>query len=126
MRLFGMRYGYYPLDLTEQYRVDFISDAFYPLINATGAVFYAGDKQKELLMELFEKKLPAFIKLIQPELDKGGWLVGNKLTIADYWVGKLYTDLAINPNSYGRAEWAAFLKKNPKFEQFGKRFFAEN
>ena len=106
MRLFGMRYGYYPLDLEEQYQVDFIADSFYPLINACGAIFYADkDRVSALTEEFFMVKLPAFIKLIQADLDKGGWLVGNKLTIADFWAGKLYVDLAINKHAFGRAEW---------------------
>ena len=32
----------------------------------------------------------------------------------------------MNQNAYGRAEWADFLKKNPKFEAWGKRYYKEN
>ena len=78
------------------------------------------------MKKLFEETLPKLMNVLKPRLLRGGWLVGRKMTIADYIIGSIYTDRAVNDSCYGREEWALFLKKFPEFENYGKRFAAEN
>ena len=66
------------------------------------------------------------MNILKPRLEKGGWLVGNRMSTADFWFGQIYASMANNRDAYGRAEFAAFLKANPAFETYGKRFCAEN
>ena len=66
------------------------------------------------------------MKLIEPNLDSGKkFLFGDRLTIADFWIGGLYVNWAKNPNiGFGKDEWAWFLKTYPKFNSYGERFAA--
>ena len=60
-------------------------------------------------------------------LKEGEWLVGNKLTLADFWIGGLYTNYFANPNVGHSKEWfAETLAKYPAFEAYGKKFAEAN
>ena len=128
MRLFGMKYGYYPLDIQEQYEVDMLSDFFNEIFNDLAGPALAPDEatKNAAIKKVFEQRLPYIMTVIKPRLDKGGWLVGNRMSTADFWYGTMYTSLIANPNAYGRTEFGAFLKANPSFEAYGKRFAAEH
>ena len=55
------------------------------------------------------------------------FLVGDKLTIADFWIGGLYTNyLANDLNTYAKDEFANLLSKHPVFEAYGKRYAEAN
>ena len=68
------------------------------------------------------------MKLLESKLNNGKkFLFGDRLTIADFWIGGVYVNWASNPNIvYGKEQWAEFLKNNPNFERYGERFKAEN
>lgn len=111
MRYFGMRYGYYPLDLQQQYEcdmlADFYSDIFLDLVNP----FIAPDAKSkdQAIKKLFDTRLPYIMKIIKPRLEKGGWLVGSKMTTADFFFGNIYTSIATNQFAYARQEWSEWL-----------------
>lgn len=88
-----------------------------------GPIFAGSDPKVTL-----EDKVPKFLDRIEPLLSNGGWLVGDKISIADFWIGGLYTNYAANPAvGYGKdGEWAALLAKYPAFEAYGKRFAEAN
>jgi hypothetical protein len=58
------------------------------------------------------------------------WLCSNdKLTVADFWIGTLYTDHCVNKNNVNKttlAVWADVLKMYPNFKRFGEDFAKEN
>lgn len=128
LRYFGMRYGYYPLDIKEQYEVDMLIDFFNEIFLDLVNPFIAPDQdsKKAAVTKLFDVRMPYIMKIIGPRIAKGGWLVGNRMTTADFVFGNIYASIIQNHNSYGRTEWAGWCKENPAFEAYGKRFCAEN
>ena len=62
------------------------------------------------------------MQFIEP-LCENDWLVGKFLTIADFWVGGLYTNFCNNPNiSFAKDKWKDVLNKWPNFKAYGERF----
>ena len=53
--------------------------------------------------------------------------MGNKLTIADFWIGGLYTNLINNPNkTFAHDKWDKVLEDFPNFKAYGERFAKAN
>eukprot|EP00355_Strombidium_rassoulzadegani_P007574 CAMPEP_0168625292 /NCGR_PEP_ID=MMETSP0449_2-20121227/9917_1 /TAXON_ID=1082188 /ORGANISM="Strombidium rassoulzadegani, Strain ras09" /LENGTH=91 /DNA_ID=CAMNT_0008667003 /DNA_START=373 /DNA_END=645 /DNA_ORIENTATION=+ len=77
-----------------------------------------------MVTEIFEVHLPKLMDYLEPKCRQTKtFLVGNKLTIADFIVGGLYTNLANNPHvGYGGQRWVEFLRKNPSFNAYGERY----
>ena len=53
-------------------------------------------------------------------------MAGYKLTIADFWIGGLYTNYMTNPDSFGRRQFLDLLQYYPDFEAYGKRYAEAN
>ena len=70
------------------------------------------------------------MKIAEEQLKSNGgkkFLFGDKLTIADFYYGQIYTNYFNNPNvAYGVERWTEALKEYPIFEEYGKRFTLEN
>ena len=64
---------------------------------------------------------------VAPYLKNTGFLCGDKLTIADFWIGGLYTNF-MNHSAigYGATEWAAAKLKYPAFSKYGERYLEAN
>ena len=59
----------------------------------------------------FNVTFPNFLKAIDPYCANDGFLVGNSLTTADFWIGGIYVNYVTNPNvGYGKTEWAATVE----------------
>ena len=57
------------------------------------------------------------------KVDGKKFLFGDKLTIADFYYGQIYTNYFNNPSvAYGSDRWTEALKAYPIFEEYGKRF----
>ena len=75
---------------------------------------------------MFNKVFPNLFKLTQKYYTRigkfmpGKWLFGEKLTLADFLIGKIYTDYFGNPACPHRDLLDELLKKNPEFEAYGK------
>lgn len=123
-----MKYGYYPLDLNQQFECDMLADYYGEIFLDLVNPFIAPDEEskKAAVRKLFDVRLPYMMKFLGPRLEKGGWLVGSRMSTADFLFGNIYASIANNQNSYGRSEWAAWLKVNTDFEKYGKRFCSEN
>ena len=105
MRYLGRLYGYYPSDPRIAYEVDSLCDGLSDQIGGIATpVFAPEDKKKEAVKNVFENILPKFIKSIEPKLNNGKkFLFGDRLTIADFWIGGIYVNWASNPNiAYGK------------------------
>ena len=102
-----MKYGYYHADnLENAYQVDKICNDYYDIMSQVAApTLVKGQQREEMLQELFGDVLPKFIESLKHRM-KNGWLVANKLTIADFWVGNLYVSYATNKYAYGREQYA--------------------
>ena len=65
------------------------------------------------------------MEIIKPHCEKGEFLVGDKLTIADFALGGIYTNYLANEHiSFAKDRFAEFLSKHPYFEEYGKRYTA--
>tara|TARA_B110000285_G_scaffold216680_1_gene264198 strand:- start:181 stop:399 length:219 start_codon:yes stop_codon:yes gene_type:complete len=52
---------------------------------------------------------------------------GSKIMMCDFFYGRVYTDLLINPGSlFDQSQRDSMLKMNPEFAQFGEKFTADN
>ena len=66
-----------------------------------------------------EDILPKFLDEIN-DICKDGWLVGDKITIADFFIGGLYTNYLANEHiKFGKEAWASILEKYPNFKAYG-------
>lgn len=66
--------------------------------------FAPEDKREAMVAEIFDSVIPNFLKIVEPLCEKNGkYLFGNKLTIADFVVGGLFTNFIENPKvMYGK------------------------
>jgi glutathione S-transferase len=77
--------------------------------------------------DVFDKKLPEFMKKLLPNLGTTGFLTGDKLSVADFWIGGLYTNYFNNPKvMYAPERWAKAKVDNPEFVAYGERFAEAN
>ena len=86
MRLLGKLHGYYPIDPYEASLVDMIIDTFEEV--------YVGilrANSSKIIKKLFSETLPRVMKLLEGFFNDG-WLVQDKLSIADFYVGGFYTN----------------------------------
>lgn len=129
LRLLARQYGYYPTNVEVQLEHDWVCDEYadcFPKI--ADAIFFEKDptKKAEKGDELFSKLLPGFLEKIKKYLNSPGkFLFGDALTLADFVVGKMYTDYFNNPNSPAGPEFKAVLAQCPEFDAYGKRFSME-
>lgn len=91
------------------------------------AMFFAkGDEEIALQKKLLEENVPHFLKHICPHIKSGKWICGDKITLADFCIGRLYTDYHCNPNAKCRDEFAKICADYPEWDAYGKKFMAEN
>ena len=73
--------------------------------------FIPKDGLDECIANVFENVLPPFLK----KLDRyfagpGKFMFGDKLTIADFWIGGMYVNNFVNPNiMWGEDRWEETL-----------------
>ena len=66
-----------------------------------------------------------FLKSIEERLGKSKWLVGDKISMVDFWVGAMYTDKITN--QAGKAHvFAPIVKQFPNYIRYGEDFKKEN
>merc|ERR1712086_389273 len=128
MRFLGKQFGFYPTDPVAAYEVDNLMETYedvYGYISKT--TFSPKEAQPAMVDEIFEKRLPTFFKLIDDKC-KEGFLVGDSLTTADFFIGgTIYTQILNNtvhwlPND----KKAAILEQWPNFKAYGERYAAAN
>ena len=132
LRFLARVYGYYPTDPLQAWKVDNFIDVYYEVIGK----FYAGALAKDPqirdqnIKDLFETYLPKVMKAAEDQLKSNGgkkFLFGDRIGIADFWYGCIYSNWFNNPvNAYGTEIWQKALQKYPIFEAYGKRFTLEN
>ena len=86
------------------------------------------EERAEYVEKLFAEILPGWLDKIEPYCaGEGKFMFGDKLTIADFWMGGVYVNNFANPNQpWGQeGQYTALLEKYPGFKQFGENFAAE-
>jgi glutathione S-transferase len=97
LRYIGAKYGFYPKDPVEGWRVDSTLDALQDLATKMLKVKNEpdADKRVELYNKLFETDLPTDLAVFEKRIQTFGsktHFVGDKWTIADFaWAGFLFS-----------------------------------
>ena len=132
LRFLGRVYGYYPADPLQAYKVDSFVSIYTDVIGKfySGAMTSDPDAKAQKVKDLFDTYLPKVLKAAEDQLKSNGgkkFLFGDRLNIADFWYGGIYTNYFNNPNAaYGTEIWQKTLQNYPTFEAYGKRFSQEN
>ena len=93
---------------------------FWEAIHAT---FQARAEQEQLINEFFDKILPKFTAVVEPIAAKGEWIAGPTLTMADFWIGGLYTNFINNPNiTIAQDNWVGLKDTYSRFKAYGEKF----
>ena len=127
-RYIAKKFGYYPDDAETAYHIDNCIDIVKDYDMEIVKPIWAPPETKEQLEnDVFEKHMPKFLAALDKYIRDDGFLVGDKLTLADFVIGGFYCNLMTNPKGRFGIEdgkWADFLAKNPKWDNYGKRFSA--
>ena len=111
LRMLGKRYGYYPEDPIQAWRVDSTGDAMHDLMEKFISIKFQSDEEKkkaqqqDFLTNFFPKWLSVFEKRLNENTSKD-YLVGDKITNADFNLGYLINSIIYNDAS----EYSAVLK----------------
>ena len=70
----------------------------------------------------------AFFMMIEPMLAKTTWIMGDKMTVVDFWVGAMYCDKMTNPmlDAHQMGCWKIVISKCPNVKRWGEAFKKEN
>ena len=124
LRFAGKRAGYYPTNVYQAFKVDSLMDTYSDCRAKLAGPFFARPAAHEAMFkEIFETAIPKFLDKIDQRCSEGEFLVGNTLTIADFYIGGLYTNYLANPNgTFAMDKRAAILEKYPNFKAYGERY----
>ena len=118
LRYLGMMYGYYPEDPDLAWECDALMDGYNDIIGKLYPPFFKKTEEEKEAMypEIFDKILPKFLDIIEPICERNDFLCGDDLTIADFWIGGLFTNFMANDNvGFAKDKWTATLAKFPAF-----------
>ena len=128
-RMIGAEHGYYPADPIAAYNCDFLIDLlhdFFSSKNYEGPVFAKTDAERQALCAPWMKAWSKYLGFMDEFVSSGKkFLVGDSITIADFWVGKFYTDMFANDLYPFKKERAMLMGMHPNFKNYGERFKAE-
>lgn len=129
LRFLGHTYGYYPENHDTAWQCDALCDGMADIFGKLNAPNFAKGEAKEVMInELFDKILPKFLAICEAKLADGRtYLCGDQLTIADFYIGGVYTNNMTNENiPFAKERWGSCLDNFPNFKAYGDRFVAEN
>ena len=125
MRYLAAKHGYAIEDDIVALQADTICDdyegTFIGKMNTPGLMHLglkSSDGREEYIDQLFSEIIPAFLTKIEPLCaGDGKFMFGDKLTIADFWIGGMYVNNFVNPNCpWGQGKWEELLEKFPGFK----------
>jgi len=129
----GRAFGYLPTDSMKAYQ----SDAIVQILKdrMPGIVFcpFSDDIKEEDRPAAVDKSIgeefPRLMRSLEPWLKSDGFLLGEELSVADFFIGNFYWSVCANEKfGYGVKDgrWADALKKYPKFVAYAQRFYEAN
>ena len=125
-RMLAMRHGYYPEDPKEAQLTDELMESYHDIFMKICWVHNSEGQEKATKMdEMFGAVHIYLTDIIEPLCAKSKFLVGEKVTLADFWVSGLYTNVATNKLVFAPEKWADLLSKFPNFKAYGERFTKE-
>ena len=113
IRYLAATHGYDVADPYVAYQCDAICDEFEGFLgkmNTPGLMlsgFMPADGKEEVIKRNFSEVIPAFLAKLEPLCaGPGKFMFGDKLTIADFWIGGMYVNNFVNPNiPWGQGQW---------------------
>eukprot|EP01022_Parablepharisma_sp_SALTPOND_P016153 TRINITY_DN2338_c6_g1_i1.p1 TRINITY_DN2338_c6_g1~~TRINITY_DN2338_c6_g1_i1.p1 ORF type:complete len:428 (-),score=44.48 TRINITY_DN2338_c6_g1_i1:116-1330(-) len=108
MRYLSIQYGYLPLDPDELYKASFVTDTIKDLVNNYIRFAFAElpeDKKAKLAEQYYSETVPLIFSILEKRLKENestGFFVGNKYTIADFYVLGAAKWLILNPMTEGK------------------------
>ena len=120
-------FGQYPRDPAMAHVMESLMMEHFVIFNTYGPAHLGKDDAK--IKEVIEGIASTFIAKLEPMLAKMKFIMGDKLTVIDFWVGSMYCDRCANPNQENaktQACWDNLLKKYPNFKRWGEDFKKEN
>ncbi|CDW88198.1 glutathione s-transferase [Stylonychia lemnae] len=123
MRYLGLQYGYLPTDAYEAYLVDSYLDAFNDLMHPFALARWEKDeeKKKEILANWLANTFPKFLTAFEKRLESQGhskFLVGEKLTIADFSFSSLISVIVYNELSETSATLRETYETFPRLKEY--------
>lgn len=122
LRALGIQHGYYPADAYEAYLVDSLLDSINDINNAFyKAAFNPSEEHKTTLFaEFYGNTLPRFFAAFEKRLDgnTSGFIVGDKITIADFAFAALAYSSFLNENNPNRQPAIEVVDKFPAFKKY--------
>ena len=101
VRYLGLKHGYYPDDPLRAQECDMIVDAYYDIFTLLGDAGFGKGFDPSTIGETrpkFWEALDKFLAFIEPFCQKGPWLCGTKMCVADFWFGTFVSVTIKNPN----------------------------
>ena len=101
LRFVGMKHGYYPTDPLLACQADSLCDGYEDIMGSIYKPHFMqpGAEKDALIKDIFEKTLPKYCKIMEEQCSKGHkFILGDKLTTADFFIGMFYTSFVTNPN----------------------------
>jgi glutathione S-transferase len=119
LRFAGKKYGYYPEDAYESWRVDSTLDAIGDLLNAFyKASFNPDEETKKALFQVFyDTTFPKWLDVIEKRVAANSspdHIVGDKVTIADFALAALAYSTFLNEANPTKDQQLAIVEKYPK------------
>lgn len=124
LRLLGAKHGFYPEDPYTAWKIDSIIDSVGDLYNGYFKAAEAPEDQKETLLKAYyENFYTMWLDAIQNRIKMNSsqkYIVGDKITIADFQLASIAYASFLNESSASRDTTLAIVERYPLFFQYAK------
>lgn len=126
LRFLGMKYGYYPQDPLEAWRVDSTLDAINDLLAAFYKAAFApvDEEEKKKLMQVFyDGAYDKFLGFMNKRIEQNSshnYIVGDKITIADFALAAVAYATFLNDKNPNKGDMLPYVEKYPAFLNYLK------
>jgi glutathione S-transferase len=131
LRYLGKKYGYYPADAYESWKVDSTIDTLGDLLNAFYRAAFAPNEEtkKALFQTFYETTFPKFLDAIQKRVEGNtskDHIVGDSITIADFALASLAYSTFLNNSNPQKDQQLAIVEKYPTLLAYFKSLGEQN
>ena len=130
LRLLGRKHGYYPEDPEKAFLVDSAIDGYKDVISKLYQLHFEQDmeKKKQGGADFLGKVLPGYFTVIEKRLTangNNGYFIGEKFTIADFYVGSFLTNFPYNEKFEQNEHFREVVEKFPAVKKFADNYLAQ-
>ena len=121
LRYLGRTYGYYPEAPETAFKIDSTIDAVEDYFGAYFKFnFESNEEKKAIFKENWLKMLPIWVAAIEKRLEANGgkYIVGDKITIADFALAAIGFNLLLNEANPHYAETLPFIKDHEILKKY--------